>query len=78
MPALSACIGYVLSRVEGKVGSPEKPLSDLGLLSYRSYWKDVVVDHLVNLKVSSLCIKGKSNATHSYGTRACSTEASVV
>lgn len=39
---------YLLTRVEGKCGSPEKPLSDMGLVSYRNYWRLVMCRYLIN------------------------------
>ncbi|KAK2156819.1 hypothetical protein LSH36_204g04022 [Paralvinella palmiformis] len=54
---------YLLSKVEEKVGSPERPLSDLGLLSYRSYWKDVLLNYLHSYKGREICIKDLSQET---------------
>lgn len=58
--SVHAFSGYLLSKVEEKVGSPERPLSDLGLISYRSYWKEVLLRYLHNFQGKEISIKGSS------------------
>uniref|UniRef100_A0A8D8PPP4 Histone acetyltransferase n=1 Tax=Cacopsylla melanoneura TaxID=428564 RepID=A0A8D8PPP4_9HEMI len=54
---------YELSKAEGLIGSPEKPLSDLGKLSYRSYWSWVLLGIMRNSKGNSTTIKELSEMT---------------
>uniref|UniRef100_A0A8B9KG53 Histone acetyltransferase n=1 Tax=Astyanax mexicanus TaxID=7994 RepID=A0A8B9KG53_ASTMX len=52
-------VSYELSKLESTVGSPEKPLSDLGKLSYRSYWSWVLLEILRDFR-GTLSIKDLS------------------
>ncbi|CDZ98268.1 histone acetyltransferase esa1 [Phaffia rhodozyma] len=57
---------YELSKIEGKLGSPEKPLSDLGLLSYRAYWAETIIELLLQTEgeISIDEIASKTALTH--------------
>lgn len=52
-------LAYELSKKEGKVGTPERPLSDLGHVSFKSYWSRALLealrDHGANLSIKDLC-----------------------
>lgn len=58
---------YELSKCENTVGSPEKPLSDLGKLSYRSYWSYVLLEILRDMRgtVSIKDLSSLTSITHS-------------
>ncbi|KAF7792336.1 hypothetical protein EIP86_003372 [Pleurotus ostreatoroseus] len=66
---------YELSKIEGKLGSPEKPLSDLGLLSYRSYWAEKIIELLLHTTddVSIDDIAQKTSITHTDVMNTCTT-----
>ncbi|KAF5393392.1 hypothetical protein D9757_000730 [Collybiopsis confluens] len=66
---------YELSKKEGKLGSPEKPLSDLGLLSYRAYWSEIIVELLMEWEgdISIDEVAQKTSITHADVMNTCIT-----
>mmetsp|Transcript_30369 Transcript_30369/g.98736 ORF Transcript_30369/g.98736 Transcript_30369/m.98736 type:complete len:455 (+) Transcript_30369:64-1428(+) len=53
---------YELSKIEQKVGTPERPLSDLGLVSYRGYWTREILT-LLKHHEGTISIKDISDMT---------------
>lgn len=53
---------YLLTRIERKTGSPEKPLSDMGLVSYRNYWR-LILCYQLRDQTQPLSIAGISHRT---------------
>lgn len=54
---------FELSLLEGKVGTPEVPLSDLGFLSYFSWWSQRLVDVLLTTDKEEISISDLSKET---------------
>ncbi|CAM9167933.1 unnamed protein product [Lampetra planeri] len=54
---------YLLSKREGQPGSPEKPLSDLGRLSYMAYWRSEVLECLHEVRDRQITIRQLSRLT---------------
>eukprot|EP00884_Botryococcus_braunii_P019696 jgi/Botrbrau1/640/Bobra.0161s0029.1 len=57
-------MSYELSKIEGKVGTPERPLSDLGQVSYRGYWtREILKVLMTKLAGDKISIKELSDMT---------------
>uniref|UniRef100_A0A0K0F9A4 Histone acetyltransferase n=1 Tax=Strongyloides venezuelensis TaxID=75913 RepID=A0A0K0F9A4_STRVS len=62
-------LSYSLSKREKKIGSPEHPLSDQGLIAYRKYWKSILLCFIrkkYKEKASSISMKELSHQSAIY------------
>jgi histone acetyltransferase MYST1 len=56
-------LAYQLSRLEGRPGTAERPLSDLGAVSFRSYWQRAVLDVLKEARGGDVSVSEISEKT---------------
>uniref|UniRef100_A0A0R3RTB1 Histone acetyltransferase n=1 Tax=Elaeophora elaphi TaxID=1147741 RepID=A0A0R3RTB1_9BILA len=47
---------FLLSRREGTTGTPERPLSDMGNLAYKSYWRSIVLEYFKRPSCASISV----------------------
>ncbi|KAI8056812.1 acyl-CoA N-acyltransferase [Syncephalis plumigaleata] len=57
-------LSYELSKLERTVGHPEKPLSDLGLRGYESFWITAILRTLLEWKMDDLSEHDADNDTN--------------
>ncbi|KAL8915451.1 MAG: hypothetical protein Q9171_000015 [Xanthocarpia ochracea] len=56
-------ISYELSRLEGRIGGPEKPLSELGRIGYLKFWQARIASAILGIKnKSTLSVEQIANA----------------
>ncbi len=55
-------LSYYFSKTEGRICTPEIPLSDLGKISYKSYWTQTILETILKYK-GNLHIKDISRLT---------------
>ncbi|RIB02067.1 acyl-CoA N-acyltransferase [Gigaspora rosea] len=58
---------YELSKREHKIGSPERPISDLGIRGYHSYWKRTILKILQNYTTNLYSIQEGTSTINGDG-----------